>query len=582
MSLEADLYPDQRLFVVFTRLMYRAANEGRWSDVAAMASRMDPLVGRLGRKHATLFAELSFQLARACPDGEAVKYSLVAMANRYQIYREAQASPDRNRPVAAAEPPHGEMSHPSTLRVGEVVSGEQSQNDINSILRRQPHFALAIENRRIAWSCETISFVPGWRLVEAMVVDEEKTPMAAKAFIVSDDEFASISPSAGAFLQLGQRGSLALDTPELAADYVRAWVALFEVNQAGRAGVVLEPGRAMPFSPDLRAEGRDLLRAAARPLKVQAVDGGYLATGTMGLFGEFYELIARLTPDGQVDVSASKPLEVPGLSDFLPSGERPLFEHRINPFGWRVLRRCRRQSDLDTWPSRLPDDTLPAEQRFKTVVSPVAIETFAGLPLRAIAEEEQARLKRAQEAVVAANGGAPSEDRSRIADLAFLPETSLVLVAIEGRDYLTPVFANDERADLAMAERSWLYTLVRASDRRPATETATAFIRLFLAFVIGPHGRFTLLETIDSAPWSDEATQADRERVSSLVSPINFLGKTAEEDLLYSFFVAFQTAVFRVTCRLKPDWEVDFRENDMVLTDLPFRVGPAIDFVVRE
>lgn len=100
-------------------------------------------------------------------------------------------------------------------------------------------------------------------------------------------------------------------------------------------------------------------------------------------------------------------------------------------------------------------------------------------------------------------------------------------------------------------------------------KTAPDYVRFFLQFVRGRHGRFLIAETVDDIGWKEEPPPAARRAVGKLLHPLRRKGKSPTGDMNFEACVIFRDSLFHTDISISPEGIVTLSNEQMLVEDMP-------------
>ncbi len=221
------------------------------------------------------------------------------------------------------------------------------------------------------------------------------------------------------------------------------------------------------------------------------------------------------------------------------------------------------------------------------VVSPDGAATFAGLPLAPASAELTARFAAEVPRLGIANLEAFDRVELRTAALPFLPEAHLVLLPHRGGELAVPFVLHPDGLVLAGRTNDWIYNLMGHRPPLDLAEAAAAeavlraYVRFFFMVINSDLGSFRFIEYPAAITWLPTATDAERERLAALVTPMERLANQGGRAVLGAT-VVFRNGLFRTLVRIQADGMIELADPELLAEDLPLAFGPMLDLVVAE
>jgi hypothetical protein len=582
------------LFVLGSRLA-RSLAEQEWDAAIRTVELMEPVALRIPGEGIRNFQRAVIRLAQELAPEHPREPEFVDRARHFAALLREEESGNEISAKDMGAIPSGAAS-PLPLPVsGELLPQGQFISDLKTVLAYFPNLAMAIRQRSFAQQGTTVSFLPGWHLLEFRAKEREESDfcMASMAFFVRADSVAPINGNPGVLFAIAETGDIDLSTTELAKQYLTMFIASRQVGEqaTGPAGRLVEPGDPLPFLSDTDEDTRAELSARVKPCEVRALESGSFATqGTLIFRGQLNHFRATIAPTGIVEFEGVEEIAATASGGDPPERQRYFLDYVYTAEGWRVL--IGKPQTLENpvasgeeAPTSLPT-TLPTEaegERLRDrpcVVSPPGIDTFAGLPLEAIGNGERDQAETILQSFEPDVLRGFDLAKLRCARLPFLPTHTLVLIPHHTTGVGVPFVAGNGKAQLVGRANSWLYQLMEDSGNSLSENVLVPFAKFFFAVIAGGLGRFTIVESVDEVPWSPAATDADRERVREILTPIRYLGRLSDGSFILSMHVVFKNALFRTNYEIGRDWVGKFSKQDLVLEEQPFLMGESDGLIV--
>lgn len=144
-----------------------------------------------------------------------------------------------------------------------------------------------------------------------------------------------------------------------------------------------------------------------------------------------------------------------------------------------------------------------------------------------------------------------------IADHSVMPPPKRF--ALVGRDHAAmldftnaPIYDLNARVPIALSETS-----------------SVEYIRFFLTFVRGVHGRFVLTESVDDIPWKDDPPPQARKAISKMTLPLTFESTDDGGVRHYRATLLFKDGLYTAMIALAPDGVIQIGKGESLVEDLP-------------
>ncbi|MCD8563090.1 MAG: hypothetical protein LRY54_03380 [Alphaproteobacteria bacterium] len=114
-----------------------------------------------------------------------------------------------------------------------------------------------------------------------------------------------------------------------------------------------------------------------------------------------------------------------------------------------------------------------------------------------------------------------------------------------------------------------LYALNKEAPIKLSAETVTDYVRFFLTYVRGKHGRFIPVENVDDIAWREDPPPAARRAISKMITPITL--EKQEEDGSYKLkaCMVFRDSLFRADIAVAPDGHTTITNEELLIEDMP-------------
>ena len=97
----------------------------------------------------------------------------------------------------------------------------------------------------------------------------------------------------------------------------------------------------------------------------------------------------------------------------------------------------------------------------------------------------------------------------------------------------------------------------------------------FFDHVKGRHGRFIIIERAEDMPWTEEATDFDREKLSDQMQKLTYKGIGRDSRFTLEARVLFKNALFKTMIRVAPDGLIELTDEELLLEELPILQDPV-------
>lgn len=165
----------------------------------------------------------------------------------------------------------------------------------------------------------------------------------------------------------------------------------------------------------------------------------------------------------------------------------------------------------------------------------------------------------------------PAETVALARDLAFWPGCALCDISDQATNPPRRVFAiwKPGAAVILNWTNEPIYALNKVVPLTLDDKTAPDYIRFFLHYVRGRHGRFLIADTVDDIGWKEEPPPAARRAVGKLLHPLRSKGKTPAGDRLFEACIMFRDSLFRTDIAVSSEGLVTLSNEQMLVEDMP-------------
>lgn len=156
-------------------------------------------------------------------------------------------------------------------------------------------------------------------------------------------------------------------------------------------------------------------------------------------------------------------------------------------------------------------------------------------------------------------------------DLDFWPGCALCDISDQGVNPIRRIFAiwKPGAAVILNWTNEPVYALNKVVPLQLTENSILDYIRFFLQFVRGRHGRFLIAETVDDINWKEEPPPAARRAVGKLLHPLRLKGKTPAGDNIFEACVMFQDSLFHTDITVSDEGIVTLSNEQMLVEDMP-------------
>lgn len=128
----------------------------------------------------------------------------------------------------------------------------------------------------------------------------------------------------------------------------------------------------------------------------------------------------------------------------------------------------------------------------------------------------------------------------------------------KGTDYVLmnwsfkPIYDLNERAPIKLDEKNVL-----------------DYVRFFFAHVKGRHGRFKIIEGLDTIEWRDEVSLEQKKAYGVMVTPMKIEEKNKEGVFKIKALMMLKETLFKVDVFVEPNGRVTLTEHEILVEELP-------------
>lgn len=113
-----------------------------------------------------------------------------------------------------------------------------------------------------------------------------------------------------------------------------------------------------------------------------------------------------------------------------------------------------------------------------------------------------------------------------------------------------------------------IYSLNKAVPLMLHEGTAADYIRFFLTFVTGQHGRFDIVESVDDIKWREEPPPNARRALSMMLQTIRPLVQS-DGSFSCEATILFHESLYRSQITVSENGEVKLRNEEILVEDIP-------------
>jgi serine/threonine protein kinase len=121
-----------------------------------------------------------------------------------------------------------------------------------------------------------------------------------------------------------------------------------------------------------------------------------------------------------------------------------------------------------------------------------------------------------------------------------------------------------------------VYRLAETLPIQLNDDNVADYVRFFFTVVRGKHGKFYIVESGDDVPWTPDASEAEKTRLTIALKPIGAPTRTASGDYLLKVSMLFKGELFYSDVTVSPVGRITLSNDLQVLSQLPVRAEPAL------
>jgi len=100
-------------------------------------------------------------------------------------------------------------------------------------------------------------------------------------------------------------------------------------------------------------------------------------------------------------------------------------------------------------------------------------------------------------------------------------------------------------------------------------ETARDYVRFFFTYVRGPHGRFSVAESVDDIDWREEPPPAARKALGKTLQPVTVSGRNEDGSFMLTACLMFKNTLYRANIHLSKAGRVTISNEEILVEDMP-------------
>ncbi len=114
-----------------------------------------------------------------------------------------------------------------------------------------------------------------------------------------------------------------------------------------------------------------------------------------------------------------------------------------------------------------------------------------------------------------------------------------------------------------------LYELNNKAPLELTKETIADYVRFFFTYVRGPHGKFSIIETVDDISWSEEPPPAARKSLGKMLQPVMINGKNGDNSFHLTACLMFKGTLYKASIFVTKDGRITVSDEEIIIDDMP-------------
>jgi hypothetical protein len=95
------------------------------------------------------------------------------------------------------------------------------------------------------------------------------------------------------------------------------------------------------------------------------------------------------------------------------------------------------------------------------------------------------------------------------------------------------------------------------------------YVRFFLSYVRGKHGRFIPVENVDDISWREDPPPAARRAISKMITPVTLEGVEKDGSYKLKACMMFRDSLFKADIFVAPDGTTRIMNEELLIEDMP-------------
>lgn len=102
-----------------------------------------------------------------------------------------------------------------------------------------------------------------------------------------------------------------------------------------------------------------------------------------------------------------------------------------------------------------------------------------------------------------------------------------------------------------------------------SSETVADYVRFFFTYVHGPHGKFTIAETVDDIEWREEPPPAARKALGGMLKPVEIANRHDDGSFSGSVCLMFKNSLYRTAITVSKTGRITMADEEILVDDMP-------------
>lgn len=114
-----------------------------------------------------------------------------------------------------------------------------------------------------------------------------------------------------------------------------------------------------------------------------------------------------------------------------------------------------------------------------------------------------------------------------------------------------------------------IYTLNKELPIQLSEKNIGEYVRFFLSYVRGKHGRFIPVENVDDIAWREDPPPAARRAISKMIVPVTLEGLDKQGQYKLKACMMFRDSLFKAQIFVDPDGTTQITNEELLIEDMP-------------